>query len=160
MSSEPTEWNQKVDMTWKEYFNPRWMVPHIGIVKLARRLEKELGKEKAHQIVKEVAYDLAYEDTKKRTEGVKVNSLEDVPKAMNLFHDTMTRTGSGHSSEGYCLWAKTFNDLDAPDIGYLWICNAELAIQSALNPNIKLTQGETLMTGKSFCDNKVSWEED
>jgi len=65
MSSDiPSEWNEKVDITWKEYFNPPWMMPHIGIVKLARRLEQELGKEKAHKIVGEVAYELAFEDTK------------------------------------------------------------------------------------------------
>ena len=54
MSSEPAEWDDKVEMTWREYFNPPWHLPHIGIVRLARRMEEELGKERAHEIISEV----------------------------------------------------------------------------------------------------------
>ncbi len=38
MSSEPVEWDEKIDLTWREYFKPPWMLPHIGIVQLARRI--------------------------------------------------------------------------------------------------------------------------
>ena len=160
MSSYPGEWNQKVDITWKEYFNPPWTLPHRGMVKLARRLEQELGKEKAHRIIKEVAYELAYEDTKKKIEGIEVNSMADIEKAMKTIRGPMMKVGSGKSKEGYCLWAESYREMGAEDIGYLWVCNADEAIMAAFSPHIRLTQGETLMTGNSFCDNKVTWEED
>ena len=160
MSSEPEEWDEKVDITWREYFNPPWMLPNIGIARLARRLEQELGKEKAHRIIKEVAYELAYEDTKKKIEGIEVNSLEDIPTAMDDIRDKMLRVGSGKSKDGYCLWAKTWRDLGAEDIGYLWNCNADEGIMAAFSPHIKLNQGGTLMTGNSFCDNQVTWKEE
>ena len=160
MSSEPIEWDERVDITWREYFNPSWRLPNIGIVRIARRLEQELGKEKAHRIIKEVAYELAYEDTKKKIEGIEVNSLEDIPTAMDAIRDQMLIVGSGKSKDGFCLWAKTWREMDAEDIGYLWNCNSDEAIMAAFNPKIKLAQGETLMTGNSFCDNNVSWEEE
>ena len=160
MSSEPKEWSEKVDITWKEYFNPPWMLPHRGIVKLARRLEQELGKEKAHKIIKETAYELAYEDTKKKIQGIEVNSLADIEKGMAAIRNQMMKVGAGKSQDGYCLWAETYKEMGAKDIGYLWTCNADEAIMAAFNPKIKLTQGETLMTGNSFCDNKPEWIED
>jgi len=66
MTSEPTGWDDKVDMTWREYFNPPWHLPHIGIVRLARRMEEELGKERAHEIISEVAIELSIEWMKKK----------------------------------------------------------------------------------------------
>jgi hypothetical protein len=159
MSSKPKEWNEKVDITWREYFNPPWMQPHIGIVRLARRLEQELGKEKAHEIIKEVASELAYEYTKEKTAGIEVKSMDDFGKAMDLVQGKIMKVGSGKASEGYCLWAETWKKFEAADIGYLWCWNADEAIMRALNPKIKFTQGETLMTGNSFCDNNITWEE-
>ena len=160
MSSEPKEWDENVDITWREYFNTPWMLPHKGIVRLTRRLEQELGKEKAHRIIKEVAYELAYEDTKKKIEGIMVNSLEDIPTAMDAIREQRMKVGSGKSKDGYCLWAKTWREMGAGDIGYLWNCNADEAIMVAFSPHIKLSQGETLMTGNSFCDNRPEWVED
>ena len=159
MSSEPIEWDEKVEITWREYFNPPWMLPNIGIARIARRLEQELGKEKAHRMIKEVAYELAYEDTKKKIEGIEVKSLEDISKAMDLIAGEAMKIGSGKSKEGYCLWAETWKKMDAADIGYLWNCNADEAIMAAFSPHIKLNQGGTLMTGNTFCDNKTTWEE-
>ena len=155
--TSPKEWDQKVDMTWREYFNPPYMLPHIGIVKLARRMEQELGKEKAHHIVKEVAAELAYEYAKEKTKGIKVESMEDFPKAMDLIQGEIMKIGS---LDGACLWAETWKDLDAMDIGYLWCCQSDAAIMRGISPNLKFTQGETLMTGGSFCDNNISWEDD
>ena len=160
MSSEPPEWDEKVDITWREYFNPPWMLPHYGIARLARRMEQELGKEKAHQIIKEVAYELAYEYTKEKTKGIEVNSMDDFQKAMIPVKGEIMEIGSGKSSEGYCLWAETWKKMGAADIGYLWTCYPDKAIMNALSPKLKFTQGETLMTGNSFCDNKITWEED
>ena len=53
----------------------------------------------------------------------------------------------------------TWREMGAEDIGYLWNSNADEGIMAAFNPKIKLAQGGTLMTGNSFCDNQVSWEE-
>jgi len=39
MSSEPKDWDEKVDITWREYFNPPWMLPHVGIASMFSRAE-------------------------------------------------------------------------------------------------------------------------
>ena len=160
MSSEPEEWDEKIEITWREYFNPPWMLPNIGIARIARKLEQELGKEKAHRIIKEVAYELAYEYTKEVTKDVEVHSMDDFSMAMDLVRGEIMKVGSGKSKEGYCLWAETWKKMDATDIGYLWNCSPDTAIMAALSPKIKFRQGGTLMTGNSFCDNQISWKED
>jgi hypothetical protein len=53
------KWKEKMDITYEEYFNPPWYIPHIGIVRIARELENELGKEKAHNIMGRCTNELA-----------------------------------------------------------------------------------------------------
>ena len=59
------KWKEKVDLTYEQYFNPPWLVPHKGIVALARALtralERELGKQKAHKVIVETAERLKLE---------------------------------------------------------------------------------------------------
>ena len=55
------KWKEKVDLTYEQYINPPWLVPHKGIVALARALERELGKQKAHKVVVETTERLKLE---------------------------------------------------------------------------------------------------
>lgn len=50
-----------------------------------------------------------------------------------------------------CLYAKTFIDGDAADIGYAAICNADYAVTNEFNPAIKLTRNQCLMNGDDCC---------
>lgn len=58
-----------------------------------------------------------------------------------------------------CLWAKTFREVNAQDIGYAAICYPDFAMTRAFNPKIKLVREKTLMQGDDFCDFKYYWEE-
>ena len=53
-----------------------------------------------------------------------------------------------------CLWANTFRDCEAADIGYAMICYVDYAYYR-LN-NIKLIRETTLMQGDDFCHYKQS----
>jgi hypothetical protein len=49
MSSDiPEKWKRKIDITYEEYFNPLWFLPHIGLIELVRELEGVMGTEQAH----------------------------------------------------------------------------------------------------------------
>ena len=50
-----------------------------------------------------------------------------------------------------CLFAKTFTENDAGDIGYAAICHADFAVAEEFNPNIKLTRNKCLMNGDNCC---------
>ncbi|MCX6579199.1 MAG: L-2-amino-thiazoline-4-carboxylic acid hydrolase [Candidatus Aminicenantes bacterium] len=58
-----------------------------------------------------------------------------------------------------CLWAKTFREVDAADIGYAAICYADYAMAEAFNPKIKMIRSKTLMQGHDYCNHRYVMEE-
>jgi hypothetical protein len=50
-----------------------------------------------------------------------------------------------------CLWAKTFREADAADIGYAGCCYGDYAYVKAYNPKMKLIREKTLMQGNDVC---------
>lgn len=57
-----------------------------------------------------------------------------------------------------CLWAKTFRDAGAADIGYACSCHPDKASALAFNPKMKFTRTQTLMQGAPFCDHRYELE--
>lgn len=57
-----------------------------------------------------------------------------------------------------CLWATTFREVNASDIGYAAICYPDYAAASAFNPKIRLIRPTTLMEGHDCCDFQYVWE--
>ena len=57
-----------------------------------------------------------------------------------------------------CLWAKTFREADAADIGYAALCYGDYAAAHAFNPGIRLIRTETLMQGNDCCNFRYVWE--
>lgn len=53
-----------------------------------------------------------------------------------------------------CLWAKTFREAKAADLGFNCICFADYAMAEAFNPKIKLIRDKTLMQGHDCCNHK------
>jgi len=45
------KWQDKVDITYEDYFQAPYYIPHKGVVELARELEGFMGKEKALEAV-------------------------------------------------------------------------------------------------------------
>ena len=50
-----------------------------------------------------------------------------------------------------CLWAKTFREADASEIGYAGVCYQDYPMTKAFNPNLKLIRDKTLMQGQDCC---------
>ncbi len=53
-----------------------------------------------------------------------------------------------------CLWAKTFREADAAQIGYAGICYQDYAWSKSLNPKLTLYREKTLMQGGDCCINR------
>ena len=53
-----------------------------------------------------------------------------------------------------CLWAKTFKEANAADIGFKLICSGDYVTAEAFNPKIKLIRDKTLMQGHDCCNHK------
>jgi hypothetical protein len=57
-----------------------------------------------------------------------------------------------------CLWAKTFREMGAAEIGNLLICHRDYADCQGFNPKITLTRSKTLMQGDDCCNHRFVWE--
>ena len=58
-----------------------------------------------------------------------------------------------------CLWAKTFLENSASDIGHTICCNPDFAMAKSFHPNIKLVRTKSLMMGDDYCDSTYIWED-
>jgi len=162
------KWKEKMNVTAEEYFNIPWYIPNVNVVMMARTMEKELGKEKAHSILRKVGRELAEEYVKKVYSGKKIESLRDfieVSAGDNPLYDRaliMEKTEASDYKYEFrvhsCLWAKTWKELGDPDIGYLWNCCFDLVEVELVNPKLRLTRKGTLMRGAPYCDFCYTWE--
>lgn len=57
-----------------------------------------------------------------------------------------------------CLWATTFREMGAEDLGYLLFCNSDYAQCQGFNPRIRLVRTKTLMQGDDCCNHRFVWE--
>jgi hypothetical protein len=57
-----------------------------------------------------------------------------------------------------CLWAKTFREANASDIGYATICYGDYGSAKGLGPKIRFTRTKTLMQGHDCCNHRYVWE--
>jgi hypothetical protein len=57
-----------------------------------------------------------------------------------------------------CLFAKTFREANASDIGYATICYGDYGTVEGFNPKIRLTLTKTLMQGHDCCNHRYVWE--
>lgn len=170
-SKTSEKWQETLELSLKQYFDPPFFMPHRGFIQLIRALEKEFGKETIHQTLQTTAERLFVAQTH---EDITQNPVKD-------FRDFITRFCSpsgpfwGNALTGKvvestdtthvfhiteCLWAKTYRDIGATDIGYLWNCAHDFPIAETAHPQIKLKRTKTLMQGDDCCDFRWSWEDE
>ncbi len=57
-----------------------------------------------------------------------------------------------------CLWAQTFLEANAGDIGFASICYGDEAMAAAFDPRLKLIRPKALMKGDDCCHFRWVWE--
>jgi L-2-amino-thiazoline-4-carboxylic acid hydrolase len=57
-----------------------------------------------------------------------------------------------------CLFAKTFREAEASDIGYAYLCHSDYGFAEGFNPKIRLIRPRTLMQGNDCCHFRWVWE--
>jgi hypothetical protein len=156
-----------IKLTYKEYVKTKYE----KLVILAREMEKTLGTEKTHEIIKEAFYNNMYEivlEEMKEQEPVECfmdfvriekedNESPGVMNTVDISYVKETETELGlHVTR--CLEAEVFNEMDAADIGYLIVCNPDHAYAEACNPRVKLKHTKTLMQGDQCCNHTWYWK--
>lgn len=158
----------KKETTYKEHIKNRF----DNTIVLAREMERTLGTETAHAIIKDAFYKEMKEIVREEMEAVgpitSFKDFVDLEKAENKSidfkniiavsypHESPTEL-SLHVSE--CLYADVFKELAATESGYLMVCNPDHAYAHTCHPRIKLRRSKTIMQGDSHCNHTWYWDE-
>ena len=166
MSSDSHKGQSQFEMT----FEQEYLWKYTEWMYLIREIEQELGKEQAHQIVRQARDKFQTDRYKKIFSNRKpIESFQDYLQYKDTENNPLSkaRTLSNivENSEEYsyhvdeCLWAKTFREIGAEDIGEL-LCEAAYHQVSRVSPYLRFHRTKTLMKGNPYCDYKFTWEED
>ncbi len=139
-----------------------------NFIPLLKNLAAELGEDHFLETLKEVTFDAALQGGQDGAKNVPCNdlaTLTDWAKDPNHFwkhvltfeivKDT-AKIFEVRISE--CLWAKTFLENEAADIGYALLCHPDYACCQGFNPKIKMKRSKTLMQGDDYCNHCWVWE--
>ena len=167
ISDNENKWDYKVEMSIKEYFNAPMVLPHKGFVLLVRELEKVLGKEEAHKLVGDMMERERVKAIKERVKKKPYNSIQEwvqdkeaisMWSYANIDEPTVVTENTRICNTVGCLWADTFREWGAEDIGYVFACKGDFAAVAAQHPNLRLERTKTLMQGDDCCDFRFIWE--
>jgi hypothetical protein len=167
MSAEPIAHHKFLAdsaMTFQEVFD----FAYKGLIPVLQGLAVELGEDRFLEALKKVAFEAALKAGQETARQLLCNDfaafnasmkepdhfskhiltlevVEDTPRAVEV---KVTE----------CLWAKTFRELGAAEIGYRLICHRDYADCQGFNPRITLTRTKTLMQGDDCCNHRFLWE--
>lgn len=157
------KFKQASGMTNEQVFQFAYMFSTIPTL---QALSEAIGKKKFIKMLEEAAYSAAF----KMFSGVSAQwpkkdfvTFKNTALAMlkqPVYSNNITATITTNTDTQYslkvteCLWAKTFKQAQAADIGYAMICHPDYAIPKAVNPKFKMIRTKTLMQGHAYCDHK------
>jgi len=131
------------------------------VVPLVKALQAELGEERANAIVRKALGDLyrKYGEKWWRTQGAR--SLgEKIASAFEMFaagdaleYEVVKKTPDAFEvNVTECRYAKFYNKIGAPELGFLLTCSADFSHAEGFGANVQLTRTQTIMQGASHCD--------
>ncbi len=147
------------NFAFKEFYIPMMknLAKEIGkdeFIETLKRVSTELGKQQGQNLAK----SLGKNDLATLAALIKENELykymEHV-ETCEIVEDT-EKAFAANTTE--CLYAKTFREADAADIGYAAFCHGDYAWTSAFNPEMKMIRTKTLMQGHDYCNHRTVLE--
>jgi hypothetical protein len=161
-ASEKHKFMEDSEMSYEEVYNfayNGWFIPFM------KNLADIIGEDKFINFLKKTSSKIGAESGKKWEESLPNNDFSTFVKtsrsllAENRFwKHILTHEIIEASEKVYevkyteCLWAKTFRDANASDIGYACVCNCDFSEISSFNPKIELLRTKTLMQGHDCCN--------
>ena len=147
-------------MSFEEVYNFAFKEFYIPMMK---NLAKEIGQDKFIETLKKARSELAKQEGLNLAKSLPKNDLAAYAawmKENELYKHVLTYEIVEDTDEAFevkvseCLFAKTFREADAADIGYAAICHGGHAFTSAFNPKMKYIHTKYLMQGDDYCDSR------
>jgi hypothetical protein len=152
------------NMTFQEVFDFAFK----KIIPVLQDLAKELGEDPFFEALKKVAFESALKAGQANARELPSNDfaayVDSGSEPSRFAKHVLTREIVEDTPQTFelkvteCLWAKTFREIGAADIGYLLLCNTDYAECQGFNPKITLIRSKTLMQGDDCCNHRFVWE--
>jgi len=147
---------EKADMTYEEIFK----LFYEGTIPQMKSLAAQIGKDKFLEMLMKASSEAAVQGVEARYGSQKrdlATWMADLRNPSPLYQHTLTyeilkdteKEADIRITE--CLWARTFRQADAGDIGYAAICHGDVAAVPAFNPKLKMDRPKILMKGDDEC---------
>ena len=131
------------------------------LVPLVKALRAELGEERADALVRGVLGELyrRYGEKWWRTQGEgglgeKMSAAFDGYAAGGaLNYEVLEKTSHANDvNVTECRYAKFYQEIGAPELGFLLVCSADFPMADGFGAPVRLTRTQTIMQGASHCD--------
>ena len=144
-------------MSIQEVYNfafKQWYIPAM------KYLMAQIGKEKFIELLKkssEMIYERHKESEINYDERTLLAWSNNIKEACKNWSDRLTFEILNDDEEVFeikfteCLWAKTFREANASEIGYAGVCYQDYGMTKEFNPKLKLDRKTTLMQGNDCC---------
>lgn len=165
------EGKHKFDEEFPQKFTGRQLMSMMygrNYIPLLKFLSEEIGKERLITLLKKHADERGTELGKmfaKQSGGNDFAILKklfrpDSPNFKNILTMTITEdTASVHEIKvTECIFASTFLEADAGDMGFATICYGDYNMASGFNPKVKMVRDKTLMQGHAYCNHRYLLE--
>ena len=124
------------------------------LIPVVKALESEIGKERAHSIVRRAIAESYAEfragrSSERNTHPGESEAGIDFPVESETVEHTETSYGYNITS---CAFADYFRKIGEPEIGALLTCGVDFAVEAKLRPNWEFQRTQTQMQGAEFCD--------
>lgn len=139
------------------------------LIPLIRRLETEIGEERAHTIARETIASIA------REQGTAVSAAlgRDDLEGFHHVRDSWAGAGGDLAIETlredsarldfnvtHCRFAELYERLGARDLGFLLSCSRDFTLSEGYSPHLRLERTQTIMQGAPFCDFRYRYVDD
>ncbi len=138
------------------------------LVPLVKTLRAELGEQRANTIVRKALADLYRKFGEKWWQG---QAGRDLGQAMAsafdgfaagdaLDYEVLRKTPDSFDVDVTgCRYAKFYEEIGAPELGFLLVCSADFSMAEGFGPDVQLTRTQTIMQGASHCDFRYALKE-
>jgi hypothetical protein len=148
-------------MTFEEVYNFAY---RDGFIPLAKKMADSMGREQFMEVLGEAGMESGREAGAALAASVPNNDLatfaENLRTPPPLYEGALTFEIVEDSPDAFevkvseCLWAKTFRDADAAEIGYACICHPDYTFAEGFNPSMRMIRNKTLMQGHDCCNHR------
>ncbi len=137
---------------------------YLWPIVIFRGLESEIGPDKFHEMLKGVIDESTKREMAQLAEKSGSNDMAAFTKGFrapdSIFNRALTLEVVEDTPKAFeikvkeCLWAKTFREAKAGDLGYILTCYGDIASAPAFNPKMRMIRTKTLMQGDDACNHR------